>query len=165
MFEHERTLYDFVLHYITQLSADLDDARLTEQPAPGMNHPAWILGHLALCTDYGAMMLGDEMRCPEAWHKLFGPGSTPTTDRSAYPSKAELLDALIVGHKRVSEASKKADPVRMATPHDVQIAYLKKWIPTKGDLLAHLMTTHAAGHIGQLSAWRRINGMSGVLAY
>src|SRR3954465_416435 len=33
---------------ILLLVADLPDADLARQPAPGMNHPAWILGHLAI---------------------------------------------------------------------------------------------------------------------
>jgi len=28
-------------------------------------------------------------------------------------------------------------------------------LPTRGDLLAHILTTHEATHLGQLSAWRR----------
>ncbi len=92
MFEHECKLYAFVLYYARQLTADIDDAQLAEQPAPGMNHPAWIIGHLAICTDYAAMTLGLEKTCPEAWHKMFGPGSTLTTNRSDYPSKAELIE-------------------------------------------------------------------------
>ena len=109
-------------------------------------------------------MLGIETRCPEEWHKLFGPGSVPSTDRSVYPIKAELLAALTAGHERISEASTKADPASMAEKHPVAFPFLLQWMPTKGDLLSHLMTTHAAGHLGQLSTWRRINGMPSVLA-
>ncbi len=163
MFEHECKLYAFVLYYARQLTADIDDARWAEQPAPGMNHPAWIIGHLAICTDYAAMMLGLEKTCPESWHKQFGPGSTLTTNRADYPSKAELMNALAAGHERISAAAPNADPKRMAKPHPVKIAFLKSRIDTTGELLAHLMTTHPASHLGQLSAWRRLQGLPGVL--
>jgi hypothetical protein len=164
MFERECKLYAFVLNYARLLSADIDEARMAEQPAAGMNHPAWILGHLAICTDYAAKVLGLEKQCPDQWHKQFGPGSTPTSDRSAYPSKAELLAALAAGHERIAAAALNADPKRMASPHKVDIAFVKVWMPTLGDLLAHLMTTHPASHLGQLSAWRRTMGLPGVLA-
>lgn len=163
MFERECKLYAFVLYYVRQLTDGIDDADMAVQPAPGMNHPAWILGHLAACTDYAAMMLGQEKQCPEAWHKLFGPGSALTADRAAYPSKAELLDALAAGHEHISAAAPNADPQRMEKPHPVKIAFLKSRIDSTGDLLSHLMTTHPASHLGQLSAWRRIRGMPGVL--
>lgn len=164
MFERERTLYSFVLHYAELLSADIDDARMADQPSPGVNHPAWVLGHLAICTDYAARLLGLPMACPKDWHRDFGPGSTPRTDRSSYPPKADLLAALTKGHERVAGAVGGVTAERLAERHSVELAFLKEWLPTVGDLLTHLMTTHPATHLGQLSAWRRQMGMGGVLA-
>jgi hypothetical protein len=31
-------------------------------------------------------------------------------------------------------------------------------VQTQGDILSHLMTTHFATHVGQLSVWRRAHG-------
>lgn len=163
MFERECTLYDFTLGYARLLNDDIDDVRYTEQPAPGMNHPAWIMGHLALCTDFAAGLLGLPQTCPEPWSDLFGPGSTPSVDRSLYPGKHELLDALAAGHRRVVSAAREADPAAMAAPHTLPFRFLREPLPTVGDLLAHLMTTHEAAHLGQLSAWRRVVGLPGVL--
>jgi hypothetical protein len=163
MFDHERTLYAFVLWYARGLMADVDDADLAAQPAPGMNHPAWILGHLAIATDYALNLLGLPGHCPAAWHEQVGPGSTPGTDRAAYPGKAELLEALERGHSAVSEAAAVADPARLQAVHDLPFEFLQAHVPTVGDLIAHLMTTHPAVHLGQLSAWRRLRGLPGVL--
>jgi hypothetical protein len=43
-----------------------------------------------------------------------------------------------------------------------QTAELLKNTPLKtiGDVMDHLLTTHFAFHIGQLSAWRRLEGKS-----
>ncbi len=163
MFERECTLYAFTMGYARLLSEDIDDARFAEQPAPGLNHPAWVLGHLAICTDYAAGLLGLPAACPKPWAQLFGPGSTPRPDRSIYPAKVDLLNVLEKGHERVTKAARNADPESIAQPHTLEIAFLKGPLPTVGDLLAHLMTTHEAAHLGQLSTWRRILGMPGVL--
>ena len=160
MFDHERTLYRFVLNYCKLLTADIDDARFADQPVPAANHPAWVVGHLAICTDYAAHMVGLPKTCPAKWHKFFGPGSKPTPDRSVYPSKADLLQALSDGHERVSAGVAHADPAAMAKP---QTIIFQQHFPTIGDLMAHLMTTHPCTHLGQLSAWRRFYGLPAVL--
>jgi hypothetical protein len=163
-FERETTLARFVAGYARLLVADLDDAALADPIAPGANHPAWILGHLAIATDYARQQLGLPAACPEAWHRRFGPGSTPEPDRALYPPKAELLAALEAGIAGVLDALPGADPAAMAAPHGVPIAFLRDAVPTRADLLAHLLTTHPAVHLGQLSLWRRARGLPGVLA-
>ena len=35
--------------------------------------------------------------------------------------------------------------------------------PTIADQIGYLLTTHEAGHLGQLSAWRRMTGKKGVM--
>jgi hypothetical protein len=67
------------------------------------------------------------------------------------------------GHERVSHAAEKVTAARLAERHPVDLAFLRDSLPTVGDLLAHLMTTHPAAHLGQLSAWRRACGKSEVL--
>lgn len=152
MFDQEITLYRFALGYCQNLVADLTDAQLTTLPAQGGNPPAWILAHLAICTDFAAGLLGLPNVCPPGWHKQFGMGSKPAPG-DAYPSRDELLSALVVGHERVETAARAADPQKLQAPNP--IARLTAALPTKGDLLAHLMTTHAALHLGQLSVLRR----------
>lgn len=163
MFDRERTLYAFLLGYARKLVADVDDARFADQPAPGLNHPAWIVGHLAVAADYALQLLGRPTLCPRDWQVRFGPGSTPRPDRAVYPSKADLLAALERGHAAVGEAAAGAAPEGLDRAHEVPIAFLKESIPTAGGLIAHLLTTHEAAHLGQLSAWRRLVGLPGVL--
>jgi hypothetical protein len=165
MFEREIRLHAFLLDYAKRLAEGIDDERMVEQPSPGMNHPAWIYGHLALCTDYALGLLGAPKLCPEPWTERFGPGSALLTDRSAYPSKGELLDALARGHEAVAQRAASADPATLDQPHPFKMAFLEGQITTVGEMLAHLMTTHEASHLGQLSAWRRAMGMPEVLRF
>ena len=159
MFSHERTLYTFLHRYAHRLVADIPDEHLAAQPAPGMNAPAWVLGHLAVAADYGLEVLGRPYTAPAAFHDLFGPGSEPTADRVLYPSRADLLAAYDAGHAAVTEAVPTADPARMAMPND--LGFLPE-LPTIGAVVSHLLTTHEAIHLGQLSAWRRAVGLPAV---
>jgi len=157
MLENELTLYAFNLQYCRTLTIDIPDEKLTHQIAPGVNTPHWILGHLAIATDFAAGCLGLPKTCPAEWHREFGPGSRPTDPQAFRVKKADLLHAIRSGHERVAAAIPHADSAAMAKPHGA--AVLKDTpIKTVGELLAHLMTTHAAVHLGQLSVWRRAMG-------
>ena len=47
--------------------ADIEDSRMCEQPL-GLNHPAWLLLHLATADDYAASLLGGSGVCPADWN-------------------------------------------------------------------------------------------------
>src|ERR1700731_229675 len=108
MFERERKLYGTMLGLCKMQTNDVDDAKMAELPAAGVNHPAWILTHLAICTDYAAQLLGEPAKCPKEWHQRCGPGSTLASERSFYASKHDLMAALEAGHARVSEVAARA---------------------------------------------------------
>src|SRR6185312_14930576 len=94
MFETECTVNQFLLGYCRMMMAELPDERLAEQPSPGVNHPAWILGHLAYSGDAAVARLGGEKTLTEEWTRQFGPGSKHSAVRAEYPSKEELLRVL-----------------------------------------------------------------------
>jgi hypothetical protein len=163
MFERERKLSGIMLGYCKMLTADVDDAKMAEMPAPGVNHPAWILTHLAICTDVAARVLGQPPKCPKEWHQRCGPGSKLTSERGFYPGKRELLAALETGYACASDAVGKATEETLARSHGIEVPFVKNTFPTVGDLVAHLMTTHTGFHLGQLAMWRRMMGLKGVL--
>jgi len=157
VFERELTLYKFNLNYLRLLAADLDDANLGKPAFPGGNPPVWILGHLAVATDYAGKLLGLRPQCPREWHVQFAPGTKSADVAAPYPSKGDLLGAIEAGHRRVSEAVPTASSEAMSQAHAVEL--LKPTVlKTVGDVLAHLMTTHESFHISQLSACRRSCG-------
>jgi hypothetical protein len=165
MLEYERSAYAWVLDYARKLADGIAEADMAVQPAPGMNTPLWILGHLAIVADYAAKLLGEPRECPRPWHVAFGPGSKPDTVPEPAPTKAELLAALESQHARISAAAARVDAERLRQPHPFELAPLKAAFPTVGELLTHMMTTHPAMHLGQLSAWRRLRGLPAVLGF
>lgn len=152
------TLYRFTLARVERLMADVPQEEMLRQPAGSGNPPAWLLGHLAIATDEALQLLGKPNRLPPDWHARFGPGSPPITDDGATPTRDELLAALREGYAAVLVALRDADPADLAGPNPLPFPFLQETLPTKGDLLAHLLTTHAAEHVGQLSSWRRQTG-------
>jgi hypothetical protein len=153
------TLYDFTLTACERLMADITQSEMEHQPSPGVNPPAWILGHLAICTDYALQLLGQSTRLPASWHAEFAPGSSPLPKRPPYPSREKLLAALREGHAEVVAALPNADPQALAAPNPLaDFPFLQQTLPTMGDLLAHLLSTHEATHLGHLSNWRRQMG-------
>ncbi|MEX0676698.1 MAG: DinB family protein [Pirellulales bacterium] len=157
MFERELTLYKFNLNYLRLLAADVAESNLGAVPFEGANPPVWILGHLAMATDFAARLLGLEPACPREWHKQFAPGSKPSELKPPWPTKSELLAAIENGHRRVSEAAPGASADAMNKLHNVELLKPTN-LTTNGDVLAHLMTTHIAFHLAQLSACRRKAG-------
>jgi hypothetical protein len=162
MFERERKLYAVVLGFARKAMADVDESKMYHQPHPGMNTPAWVIGHLCVVADYAAKLLEKPRACPKEWHQSFGMGSDPAKP-AATPTKAELLACLESQHARVSEmvAGLTEEQLAAAQPFEV----VRSMFPTVGELLLHMMTTHPMLHLGQLSAWRRIMGLGSVLGF
>src|SRR4051812_35091605 len=67
MLDSELKVNQFLMQYCRTLVADVADERMAEQPLPGVNHPAWILGHLAFSADRARWLLGGEKEMPAAW--------------------------------------------------------------------------------------------------
>jgi hypothetical protein len=157
MLESDLKVNQFLVSYCRMLIGDIADERLTEQPLPGVNHPAWILGHLAFSADRAGELLGSQKQMPATWTKLFGPGSQLSATRSDYPPKDELLRAVEQGFERVRALTAEATPERLAQPTTNR--YMKDALPTVKDGVAFLLTGHLGVHLGQLSSWRRMIGL------
>ena len=154
-------VYDFTLTYAQKLVADVPDEQMCAQPVAGrvMNHPAFILGHLAWAEDGIAGLVGGKSALGADWKALFAMGETPQADRPRYPSKDALLKALEGAHARLVAAASAATPEALAQPAPER---MRGRFPTVGNMLTGLMTAHASMHLGQLSAWRRAMGFPSV---
>ncbi|MGI9178242.1 MAG: DinB family protein [Pirellulales bacterium] len=148
------------LGYAKRLVADIPEDRMTFQPAPEMNHAAWVLGHLACTADMLGSMIGAEPVCPPGWTELFDWNSSPSSESGRYPSKADLLKALEGAHAGIAATLPDVSESRWVeiTP----IEAVRGFLPTLGDCLVFVMAAHENMHLGQVSAWRRVQGMGRV---
>lgn len=153
--------FAFNLVYATKALEDVAGEKLCDQPAGLKNHPAWILGHLALASDNGCKMLGGESKGLPDGEKLFNMGTAPVSDVSQYPDKAVLLGALEDGHARLAKAYEGADESTLAQPMPNE--QVRSMFPTVGDFVLFIMTGHEGMHLGQLMAWRQAQGMAPAL--
>ncbi|MCE9630521.1 MAG: DinB family protein [Planctomycetia bacterium] len=62
--------------YAKRLVADIPDDKMTLQPAPDMNHAAWVLGHLACTADMLGAMIGVKPVCPHGRSREHAPRTT-----------------------------------------------------------------------------------------
>ncbi len=157
MFTYQLTQYAFQGQLLQTLMRDIDDVDLARQPSPGMNHPAWIVGHLTLVSELSLMQHGHMLLTPEEERPLYRPGSEPQPDRSIYPAKSVLVERFVAVHEQMLQTVPRISADFLSQPHGLPMEALKA-LPTQGHLLSHVLTTHEALHLGQLSALRRAMG-------
>ena len=136
------------------LLADIAPEDMCKQPEPGMNHPAWIIGHLAIASDGHSKYAGGEPRLA-AWRERFDFGTQLTQNLDDYPAKDELVGEWHAANERLINAVSTAEPAMLEEPTQ---GPLGESLPTVGDFLVFSMTGHTSLHLGQLSAWRRADG-------
>ena len=158
IFESETTLVKFAIHYLKTLAADLSDKELTTLTESTGKTPQWILGHLRIASEFGIQILGDDPACGEEWFAAYGPGSQPGADDAPAFTVAEILGDIENGYERLLELSKAASGDLLNEKHGFKP--LEPKLPSKRDLISHLLTTHIMYHLAQLSACRRTKGMS-----
>ena len=90
----------------------------------------------------------------------FGMQSKPEPDASLYESKSQLIETFTKGHDDVASALQNSDPTIFNTP--TSLPRWKDVMPTVGIALGYLMPLHESIHLGQLSAWRRFQGLPSV---
>ena len=151
------------LDYGQKLVADLDQDQMILQPAPegeaASNHPAWVLSHLNVYMPLVSEALkGKSFEDPKD-HE-FGMQSKPLSDASVYAPKEKLIGDFVAYHEQVIGQLESADDSVLAT--EIQLPRWQPVMPTVGVVLPYLLCNHENLHLGQISAWRRIQGMPSV---
>jgi|TARA_B110000495_G_C23034296_1_gene617089 hypothetical protein len=149
--------------YAPRLVADLTEEQMIAQPAADpdapSNHPAWVLSHLNVYIPViSSIIKGDPFDDPKP-HR-FGMLSQPVSDPSTYQTKEELVAEFNQGHLAIAELIGNEDDRVFEKP-----VTLPRWqavMPTAAIALPYLMFNHENGHLGQVSAWRRIQGLPSV---
>ena len=155
--ETQVKLYQASQQYGDQLIAEIDPATVFIPIAPGANHPAWQIGHLAWAGHQIVQMLGGEPGIDiEAYGKLFAGGTQPVESATAYPTWREVIGAWHDAHRRVEAAAPAVDAAALGQPSPVE--RMKDTLPTLGDFVSFLLANHESVHLGELAAWRRVRG-------
>jgi hypothetical protein len=141
------------------LVEDLSDEQMCLQSLPGENHPAWILGHLLLGDIYLLSMLAGQGLSEDFPDLLsrYGPGSTPRQGGAMYEAKAVLVERLFQTDALRCEAVRQKTLEELRQP--IPDAVLAQAQPTIGHHLQTLVF-HEGHHGGQLSSWRKAQGLS-----
>ncbi|MDG1873162.1 MAG: DinB family protein [Mariniblastus sp.] len=149
--------------YGAKLVSDLSEDQMVAQPAANpeapSNHPAWVLSHLnvyhpVICS----IIKGESFEDPK--NHQFGMLSKPEASRDIYAAKQDLVDSYVNGHEEIAKLLSHSDDSIFSLP--TKLERWKNIMPTAGTALPYLMFNHENGHLGQISAWRRIQGLPSV---
>ena len=146
-----------IINDLRRLIEDVPDEMMTRQVAAVVNHPVWVIGHLTQSCEAIGGELGIKPWLPVDWRQKFGTGSMPIVERGKYPSKADLLNSLADAQRRVVAGLNVMGEQGLSAPLP-DIRY-REVFPTIGQAVLHVLTAHAALHVGQLTVWRRTVGL------
>lgn len=144
--------YRWSAETMQKLVSDVADDQFASQPVGAINHPAWLFEHVSIYNGVIAALLWGEP-FDDPWAQPCGKNSEPSSDRSAYPSKDEIVSRFSAGFAKASQAIGAAPPEAwtVALDHPTWGTQFETVAPA----VTFLATTHLALHLGQLSGWRR----------
>ncbi len=151
-----------VLTLADVLAKDIPASEFARMPAGvKMNSPAFNYGHLSIYPERAFDMIGrsDLARHDAKWTELFSSGKECLDDPtgSVYPPMGELVERFRTRHQLLLQILPDvSDDVMMGTN---PMERLRDRLPTVGAAMAFLVSAHPMGHLGQVSAWRRIKGL------
>lgn len=151
-----------------KLAAGIPAQRFARLASPGgqtieSNHPAFVYGHLCLYPIKVQQLLGrepGEAEPPIGYDALFSKDARCVDDASGslYPSADAILASFNRSYSTAMESLRSASDSQLTAPNPVDTP-LKKLCPTLGAMLNFYMTGHVTLHCGQISAWRRMEGL------
>lgn len=125
------------------------------------NHPAFVYGHLSL---YAPRMLrqiaAPAPLLPDHFEVRFSKDAAcvDDPDLDLYPPMDEIVTFFLEGHRMVTGAlrSTSDEVFQRANPAEGR---MKERFPTIGSVQAFYCGGHMMMHLGQVSAWRRMEGL------
>ena len=160
------------LGYAELLLKDIRPDQFARLARPGgviiqSNHPAFAFGHLSLYPQRVMQLVGQplgETATPPAWDELFKAGCEcrDDADGAIYPPMAEVSNKFFAAYKTAIGAIASADDAIMHKENPAE-GRMKELFPTIGAALGFFVGGHVQMHLGQISAWRRAVGLSGVM--
>lgn len=157
---------DLCVGYAERLLKDVTAENFGRQASPGgtpidSNHPAFVLGHLALYAPRILRDLGVEATAvPAGFDAVFSKDAKCADDPQAtiYPPMESVKAVFFEGYRAASAALRAAadDTFQRPNPNPGRLAEL---FPSLGSMHAFYCGGHMMMHLGQLSAWRRMAGL------
>jgi hypothetical protein len=131
---------------------DLSDADMLVRPAPGANHAAWQLGHLAAAeARMVAAAKGVAPELPAGFAERFKKDTATSDDAGAFPKKQELIDAFAKARAASIEWAKTLTAEQMDKDAPESI---RAFCPKVGHMPG-MLAEHTAMHLGQFQVLRR----------
>jgi uncharacterized damage-inducible protein DinB len=148
---------EFARRVTLGLLEEFPEDKVLYQPFPGANHAVWIVGHIALTDDWFLThLMPRTSKVPESWTKLFGQGSAPQTDPSAYPTVAELNDKLTDLRAELMDWFRSMSDEQLTTPLPED---WETFAPSYGGMMPSI-AWHEGLHDGQLTVVRKSLGLA-----
>ena len=137
------------------LVEDLHEEHMHVRSAAGENPPAWILGHLLMGDTYLLSLLKTRELSADFSDLLdkYGPDSSGEN----YDTKQFLVERLTNTGDLRCEAIRRMNDLNKMMPDET----LARTQPTIGHHL-QVLVFHEGHHCGQLSLWRKLQGLSAV---
>ncbi len=88
------TLFRSVVGLVRSAITDIPVDKMTAQPVPGINPPAWILGHIVTTLSVVPRVLSNVSIVPKEYLVWFGPTSKLEDLPKSPPTKEQLLGYL-----------------------------------------------------------------------
>jgi hypothetical protein len=162
--------FKILLNYGMNLAQDIPEEKFARKPqfnnqVINMMHPAFAYGHLATYPKKILTLLelkNDNLKVPEDYYKIFEKGQVCHDDLEAniYPSKNEILENFRYSMQVVAESLSQADITVFDKVNPFPAAIDR--FPTVGAFVSYLLSAHISGHLGQISSWRRSQGLGAV---
>ncbi len=140
-----------------EILEDIPEDKYCHQLVEGGNHALWIMGHLAHADDFFLTTFKPrETKLSQSWHDLFGMGSKPVADKTAYPSMTEIKDMMATHGEELANwfGSMTDDQLQSELPED-----WRTFAPSFAALMSKI-AWHDGLHTGQLTMIRRNLGIA-----
>ena len=147
--------------YGDKLTTDIPAEEFAHIPHPGMNHPAFCIGHLSLYPNELLRLLGRQKLIidKEGFLSVFRSGTQCVEQDGRYPPKQDIVDFYLERHYVLSDAIADVGDELLDLMERPPHSSFKRWFPTAGAALVYYLNNHHMQHLGQLSAWRRVMGL------
>ena len=125
------------------------------------NHPAFIYGHLSLYAPKILRLIGHPAPpVPDQFDVRFSKDAqcVDDPDLDLYPAMAEVVEFFTEGHRMVSAALRSTPDDALQQPNPAE-GRMKELFPTIGSTVAFYCGGHMMMHLGQMSGWRRMEGL------